>query len=82
MKRKNDPNLYVKKNEEGNVVLISLYVDDLIITSSACKLVEEIKIELSQEFEMKDLGELHYYLGIEVWRELGKTLITQSKYTK
>ena len=31
---------------------------------------------------MKDLGELHYCLGIEVWRELGRTLITQSKYTK
>ena len=31
---------------------------------------------------MKDLDELHYCLGIEVWRELGKTLITQIKYTK
>jgi hypothetical protein len=82
VKRKNDPNLYVKKDEEGNVSLISLYVDDLIIIGSACKLIEEIKIQLSQEFEMKDLGELHYCLGIEVWREPGKTLITQSKYTK
>jgi hypothetical protein len=31
---------------------------------------------------MKDLGELHYCLGLEVWREDGKTLVTQSKYTK
>jgi hypothetical protein len=31
---------------------------------------------------MKDLGQMHYYLGIEVWREDGNTLITQSKYTK
>ena len=61
---------------------MSLYVDDLIIIGSAYKLIEEIKIQSSQEFEKKDLGELHYYLGIEVWRELGKTLITQSKYTK
>jgi hypothetical protein len=78
MKRKNDPNMYAKKDEEGNVALISLYVDDIIITSSACKLVEAIKIHLSQEFEMKYLGELHCCLGIEVW----KTLISQSKYTK
>ena len=82
MKSKNDPNLHVKKDEEGNVALISLYVDDLIITSSAYKLIEEIKIQLSQEFEMKDLGELHYCLEIEVWREPRKTLITQSKYIK
>jgi hypothetical protein len=82
VKRKNDPNLYVKKDEEGNVSLISLYVDDIIIKRSACKLFEEIKIQLSQEFEMKDLGKLHYCLGIEVWRDTGKTLITQSKYKK
>jgi len=82
VKSKNDPNLYVKKDEKGNVALISLYVDDLIITGSAHKLIEEIKVQLSQVFEMKDLGELHYCLGIEVWREPGKTLITQSKYTK
>ena len=31
---------------------------------------------------MKELGELHYCLGLEVWREIGKTLITQSKYKR
>ena len=31
---------------------------------------------------MKDLGELHYCLGLEVWRESGKTMITQSKYVR
>ena len=82
VKSKNDPNLHFKKDEKGNVALISLYVDDLIITGSAHKLIEEIKVQLSQVFEMKDLGEVHYCLGIEVWRETGKTLITQSKYTK
>ena len=49
VKSENDPNLYVKKDEEGNVSLISLYVDDLIITGSAHKLIEEIKVQLSQE---------------------------------
>ena len=68
VKIKSDPNLYVKKDKEGNVFLISLYVDDLIITGNACKLIVEIKNQLSQEFEMKDLGELHYCLGLEVWK--------------
>ena len=31
---------------------------------------------------MKDLGELHYCLGLEVWRESGKTMITQSNYVR
>eukprot|EP00253_Pinus_taeda_P006247 PITA_06247 len=38
-------------------------------------------MKLSQEFKMKDLGEMHYCLGLEVWRNDGRTLITQSKYT-
>ena len=39
VKRKSDPNLYMKKDKEGNICLISLYVDDLIITGNACKLI-------------------------------------------
>ena len=42
MRSKNDPNLYIKEDEDGNVALISVFVDDLIITGSALKLIEEI----------------------------------------
>jgi len=79
-KRKNDPNLYVKLDKIGNIVLISIYVDDRIITGSDDKLIKDIKWKLSQEFEMKDLGQMHYCLGLEVWRDDGRTLITQRKY--
>ena len=37
---------------------------------------------MSQEFEMKDLVDLHYCLGITFWREVGKTLITRNKYVR
>jgi hypothetical protein len=60
--------------------LISLYVDDLIITRNAWKLIDEIKEQLSQVFEMKDIGELHYFLGLEVWRNVGQTFVCESKY--
>ena len=43
VKSKNDPNLYVRKDETGKVALVSLYVDDLIITGNASKLIENIK---------------------------------------
>eukprot|EP00253_Pinus_taeda_P032914 PITA_32914 len=59
-----------------------LYKTKFKADGSAHKLIEEIKVQLSQDFEMKDLGEMHYCLGIEVWREPGKSLISQSKYTK
>ena len=79
---KNDPNMYVKKDENGNASMVSLYVDDLIIIGNASHLIEYIKIQLAQTFEMKDLGEIHYCLGLEIWREGSKTMITQSKYTR
>jgi hypothetical protein len=80
MRTKSDPNLYTKFDEQGYIVLIFLYVDDLIITGNAEKLIDEIKEQLSKVFEMKDLGELHYCLGLEVWRNAGNFFVCQSKY--
>jgi hypothetical protein len=62
--------------------LISLYFDDLIITKNAEKLIDEIKQHLSKVFEMKDLGELHYCLGLEVWRNADQNFVCQSKYVR
>jgi hypothetical protein len=74
--------MYTKFDEKGYIVLISLYVDDLIITGNVEKLIDEIKQQLSKVFEMKDLGELHYYLGLEVWRNAGQNFVCQSKYIR
>ena len=43
-------------------------------------MIDAMKATLSHAFEMKDLGKMHYCLGIGVWKENGRTLITQSKY--
>jgi hypothetical protein len=82
MKSKSDPNLYTKFDEKGYIVLNSLYVDDLIITGNAEKLIDEIKEKLSQVFEVKDLGELHYCLGLEVWTNAGQNFVCQSNYIR
>lgn len=62
--------------------MISLYVDDMIITGNANSLIKEIKQQMSQEFEMKDLGDLHYCLELEVWKDSGQTFLTQGKYAR
>ena len=82
MRSKSDPNLYIKFDEQGYIILISLYVDELIITRNAGKLIDDIKEQMSQVFEMKDLGELHYCLGLEVWKNAGQTFVCQSKYVR
>jgi hypothetical protein len=82
MRSKSDQKLYTKFDEQGYIVLISLYVDDLIITGNAEKLIDEIKEQLSKVVEMKYLGELHYCLGLEVWRNTRQTFVCQSKYIR
>lgn len=60
--------------------MICLYVDDLIIIGNVDNLIKEIKEQMSQVFEMKDFGELHYCLGLEVWRDSGQNFLSRSKY--
>jgi len=60
-----DFSLYVKKTNHGIVVIV-IYVDDLIITRDSDANISDLKKLLKQKFEMKDLGKLRYFLGIEV----------------
>ncbi|MCO5550283.1 hypothetical protein L7F22_003765 [Adiantum nelumboides] len=57
--------LYVQKIDAG-IMIITIYVDDLIIGGDALEDVEHVKAVLHKQFDMKDLGELHYFLGIEM----------------
>lgn len=43
-------------------------------------LILECKRKLASEFEMKDLGLMHYFLGLEVWQKLGDIFLSQGKY--
>lgn len=43
-----------------------VYVDDIILTSNDLEEMEALKVLLSKEFEIKDLGPLKYFLGMEI----------------
>jgi hypothetical protein len=53
-------------NRGGVTMFILIYVDDIIIVSSKREAVPALLQNFQQEFAIKDLGELHYFLGIEV----------------
>ena len=57
-----------------------LYVDDLFRTGLE-RLIAECKQALTFEFEMKDLGMMHYFLGLEVWQRTDEIFPSQGKYT-
>jgi hypothetical protein len=73
-----DPNLYYKVVDNAPVILL-LYVDDLFITGEEY-LIIQCKKELASKFDMKDLGLMHYYLGLEVWQKRGEVFLGQGKY--
>jgi hypothetical protein len=60
------PILYYKTVNGESLILVD-YVDDLFLTSTE-SLIVECKYALASKFEMKDLGLMHYFLGLEVWQ--------------
>ena len=50
---------------DGKLLIIVLYVDDLILTSDE-KIIKSCKEDLAREFEINDMGIMHYFLGMEV----------------
>ncbi|CAN6563085.1 unnamed protein product [Malus baccata var. baccata] len=74
-----DHTLFVKRRQEKVTALI-IYVDDMIITGDDCDEISRLQRNLAAEFEMKNLGDLKYFLGVEVARSLKGIFLSQRKY--
>lgn len=76
-----DHSVYVRRTATRGSIecIVAVYVDDLLIAGSTA-LVASVKAALAQRFEMKDLGSVHWLLGIEVKRSGGCFALSQSKY--
>jgi hypothetical protein len=61
--------VYFKKLLDGSFIYLLLYVDDMLISAKIMKEINILKIQLSKEFEMKDLGAAKKILGMEIQRE-------------
>lgn len=74
-----DTSLFFYSKGDVNVFVL-IYVDDIIVASSTPSATSALLQDLTKEFALKDLGELHYFLGIEVTRTEDGILLTQAKY--
>ena len=74
-----DSALFLRRIDKGTILLL-LYVDDMIITGDDLSGIQELKDFLSQQFEMKNLGHLSYFLGLEITHFTYGIYITQAKY--
>jgi histone deacetylase 1/2 len=65
----------------GDTVLYVLaYVDDIIVTGSSTAAIQDLLCDLHDSFALKDLGDLHYFLGIEVQASADGLTISQTSY--
>lgn len=74
--------LYIKHTKSGTLFLL-IYVDDIILASVEQDLIDKCKKELMEGFKMKDKGNLHYFLGLEIEYDRNKGImrINQNRYT-
>ena len=74
-----DSALFLCRTDKDTILLL-LYVNDMIITNDDLSGIQELKDFLSQQFEMKDLGHLSYFLGLEITYSTDGLYITQANY--
>ena len=76
-----DSNLYIKVENDKLLILI-VYVDDIIFGSNEEAMSQSFALVMQKEFEMSLLGELTYFLGLQIQQKEGGTFLSQTKYLK
>jgi hypothetical protein len=76
---KTDTSLFIYHSGADTVYLL-LYVDDIILTASSSSLLTRTITTLQQEFSMKDLGQLHHFLGMHVQHTPSGLFLSQRQY--
>ena len=74
-----DSSLFIYQSK-STIIYLLLYVDDIIITGNNSQHVSSLIVALSSVFELKDLGVLNYFLGVQISRTQFGLILSQSKY--
>ena len=79
MKCKSEHGVYVRRSK-SELLILCIYVDDLLITGSCKKEIKDFKGDLNKEFKMSDLGDISYFLGIELYKSGRGLMMHQRRY--
>jgi hypothetical protein len=76
-----DKTLFLLKHD-NDTLLVQIYVDDIIFGGSSHALVSRFLDLMSREFEMSMMGEMNFFLGLQIKQTQNDTFVHQDKYTK
>ena len=75
-----DYSLFLKKTK-GAYLAVLVYVDDMLIVGDSKADIVALKQFLNSKFHMKDLGDIRYFLGLEIAKTMQGLVLCQRKYT-
>ena len=76
-----DTTLFIKP-KENDLLIVEIYVDDIIFGATNVSLYEEFAKFMHSEFEMSMMGELNFFLGLQIKQLKEETFINQAKYIR
>ncbi|CAM8948080.1 unnamed protein product [Rhodiola kirilowii] len=76
-----DKTLFVK-HTRSDFIIAQIYVDDIVFGSSRQTLVDKFVVQMKSEFQMSMVGEMSYFLGLQVKQKADGIFISQSKYAR
>lgn len=77
-----DPCIYTSKTKLDGLFILAVYVDDILLAGKSQQKLAQVKANLGKRFQLKDMGELHYFLGVSVQQRSHEIWIGQPTYTQ
>nr|GFB06924.1 hypothetical protein [Tanacetum cinerariifolium] len=74
-----DQTLFIRR-QRGDFILVQVYVDDIIFGSTNPQLYREFKALMHEKFQMSAMGELNFFLGLQVLQKEDDIFLSQDKY--
>lgn len=72
--------MFTRHSQDGKIIVLIVYGDDIILTKDVVSEMNRLKTSLSSTFEIKNLGYMRYFLGMEVARSKKGIVVSQQKY--
>ncbi len=78
-----DPCIYTSQSKDG-LFILAVYVDDIVLAGKSLEHISQVKADIEKKFDLKDMGELHYFLGVNVIQNAaaGDVWIGQPNYAQ